>query len=194
MRLLIGLVTLLPLFAVAETAYVTDNLRLRMYADAELTSVVETLVSGDQFEVLSRNSQTARVELSDGRQGYVSAGYIVYDKPAKLIVNQSLAETERLTSDLKELQAAFAEPQALVDSLKQESADLQAQLEEASNRTAELQASNESLEKRQQRYRYSLPYTWVGGAIVICLIAGFLGGLWWVDRQSRKRHGGIRVF
>lgn len=194
MRLFIGLVTLFPLIAAAETAYVTDNLRLRLYADAELTSVLATLVSGDQFEVLSRNSQTALVELADGRQGYVSAGYIVYEKPAKLVVNQSLAETERLTTELEQLQASFAEPQALVDSLTQESSELQAQLDESAGRTAELEASNESLVNRQQRYRYSLPYTWVGGAIVVCLVAGFFGGLWWVDRQNRARHGGIRVY
>ncbi|MDH3746638.1 MAG: hypothetical protein OER97_00415 [Gammaproteobacteria bacterium] len=194
MRLIIGLLTLIPMMAVAETAYVTDNLRLRMYADAELTSVVETLVSGDQFEVLSRNSQTALVELADGRQGYVSAGYIVYEKPAKLIVNESQAEMERLSLRVEELQASFAEPQALVDKLRQESADLQARLDESSSRTAELEASNESLAARQERYRYSLPYTWVGGAVVVCLITGFFGGLWWIDRQNRARHGGIRVY
>jgi SH3 domain protein len=194
MRLIIGLVALIPLVAAAETAYVTDNLRLRMYADAELTSVVETLVSGDEFEVLSRNSQTALVELADGRQGYVSAGYIVYEKPAKLIVNESLAETARVTQQLEELQASFAEPQALVDRLQQESATVQSQLDTTNSRVAELEAENASLENRQQRYRFSLPYTWVGGAIVVCLIGGFLCGLWWVDRQNRRRHGGIRVY
>jgi hypothetical protein len=34
----------------------------------------------------------------------------------------------------------------------------------------------------------------VGSAIAVCLIAGFLGGLWWVDHRSRKRHGGIRIY
>jgi hypothetical protein len=32
------------------------------------------------------------------------------------------------------------------------------------------------------------------GAIGACLIAGFVGGLWWVDQRSRKRHGGIRIY
>lgn len=194
MRLLIGLVALMPLLVAAETAYVTDNLRLRLYANAELTSIVETLVSGDQFEVVSRNSQTALVELPDGRRGYVSAGYIVYDKPAKLIVAETQAEADRLTNELDELKAAFAEPAALVDRLQQEKADLQGQLDAATGRSTDLEAENESLTKRQQRYRYSLPYSWVGGAVLVCLIAGVLGGLWWTDRQSRRRHGGIRVY
>ena len=190
----LGLLTLLPITAAAETAYVTDNLRLRMYSDANLTSVIETLQSGDAFEVLSRNSQTALVELPDGRQGYVSAGYIVYDPPAKLIVNEAQAEVERVTAELDALQAAFAEPQALVDELQAEASSLQADLEAATARVAELEDSNESLVAKQARYRYSLPYTWVGGAIIIALIAGVLLGQWWDDRQSRKRHGGIRVY
>lgn len=194
MRLIIGLMALLPVLAVAETAYVTDNLRLRMYADAELTSVVETLQSGDPFELLSRNSQTALVQLPDGRQGYVSAGYIVNEKPAKLIVAESLAEVERLTALNAELQASFAEPQALVDQLRAELSDLNAQLDAAAARVVDLEESNRSLTEKQARYRYSLPYTWVGGAIIVCLIAGVLLGNWWDDRQSRKRHGGIRVY
>lgn len=190
----IGLMTLLPIMAAAETAYVTDNLRLRMYSDASLTSVIETLQSGDAFEVLSRNSQTALVQLADGRQGYVSAGYIVYDPPAKLIVNEAQAEVERVTAELESMRAAFAEPQALVDQLQAEASTLQADLDAATAHAAELEESNESLLAKQARYRYSLPYTWVGGAIIIALIAGILLGQWWDDRQSRRRHGGIRVY
>jgi len=153
MRLFIGVLTLLPLLAAAETAYVTDNLRLNMYQNADLSGTrIDTLVSGQAFEVLSRNAQTALVELPDGKQGYVSAAYMVFDKPARLIVTETQAENERLSNELDELRQSFAEPAALVERLRQ------------------------------------------GGAILICLLGGFLFGLWWVDRQSRKRHGGIRIY
>lgn len=193
MRFLTGILLFVPLIAVAETAYVTDNLRLRLYADAELSSVIDTLESGDAFEVLSRNSQTALVELPDGRQGYLSAGYIVDEKPAKLIVEETAAEVARLTSELDELEAAFAEPAATLDRLKAENAELAASLAAATNLAEGLQAEKADLDRRQAQYRYSLPYTWVGGAIVVTLIAGLLLGLWWADRQNRRRHGGIRV-
>ncbi len=194
MRLILTLAALFPMLAIAETAYVTDNLRLRLYDTADLTNVIETLVSGDQLEVLSRNRQTALVRLDDGRQGYVAAGYIVYDKPAKLIVAESQAETERLRAEIAELEAAFAEPQALVARLEQQTAELQASLDAAVARGDDLEARNQSLVDRQARYRYSLPYTWVFGALVICLAAGVFLGRWWVDQQSRRRHGGIRVY
>lgn len=194
MRLLFGLMALLPVLAAAETAYVTDNLRLRLYADAQLTSVIDTLVSGDQFEVLSRSSQTARVELPDGRQGYVSAGYIVYEKPAKLVVAETQTRNERLAAELEELKAAFAEPAALIERLQAESGELKSQLDAALAEAAEFESQNAVLARRQEAYRYSLPFSWVGGAIAICLLAGFFAGLWWVDRQNRRRHGGIRVY
>ncbi len=195
MRLFIGVLTLLPLLAAAETAYVTDNLRLNMYQNADLSGTrIDTLVSGQAFEVLSRNAQTALVELADGRQGYVSAAYMVFDKPARLMLAETQAENERLNGELDEMRQSFAEPAALVESLRQESADLQATIDANAARMAQLEEENQSHVSRASRYRFSLPYTWVGGAIMVCLLGGFLFGLWWVDRQSRKRHGGIRIY
>jgi SH3 domain protein len=195
MRLFFGVLTLLPLLAVAETAYVTDNLRLNMYQNADLSGArVDTLVSGQAFEVLSRNAQTALVELEDGRQGYVSAAYMVFDKPARLIVAETQAENDRLTQELTDMRQSFAEPAALVERLQQESADLQATIDSNAARMVELDEKNQAHISRAARYQYSLPYSWVGGAIIVCLIAGFLFGLWWVDRESRKRHGGIRIY
>ena len=195
MRLFIGVLTLLPLLAAAETAYVTDNLRLNMYQNADLSGTrVDTLVSGQAFEVLSRNAQTALVELEDGTQGYVGAAYMVFDKPARLIVAGTQAENDRLTQELANMRQSFAEPAALVERLQQESADLQARIDSNAARMLELDEENQAHIKRAATYQYSLPYSWVSGAIIVCLIAGFLLGLWWVDRESRKRHGGIRIY
>lgn len=197
MRRLFGILTLLLIAstAAAETAYITDNLRLRMYANADLSGErIDTLESGQQFEVLSRNAQTAYIELPDGRQGYVSAAYIVLERPAKLIVAETQAEVDRLTGELQVLRDSFAEPAATIESLQQQNAALQDELDVSNARRAELETVNESLVSRAESYAHSLPYTWVGGAIGVCLIAGFLLGLWWSDRQSRRRHGGIRVY
>ncbi len=195
MRRWILLLAFAPLFASAETAYVTDNLRLNVYATADFSgSPIRTLQSGDAFEVLSRGQLAANVELEDGATGFVRAAYIVTDPPARLIVAQTQADNDRLNRELEELRASFAEPAAVIEGLQQQTADLSTQLEEANERASTLEEENDSLVRRAASYQYSLPYTWVGGAIFVCLIAGFLIGLWWVDRQNRKRHGGIRVY
>jgi SH3 domain protein len=195
MRIVLGLLVLLPVMAAAETGYVTDRLMLGLH-QAEDTSdrPFRSLESGTEFEILSRDRLYAHVRLADGTEGYVKAAYVVYEPPAKLIVNQTQAEVERLTTELEEAKAAFAEPAAVIDSLKAETATLKSDLETARSRVEGLEEDNARFQSRAERYQYSLPYTWVGGAIGVCLIAGFLVGLWWVDHRSRKRHGGIRIY
>ena len=193
--LVFGLLVLLPLMAAAETGYVTDRLMLGLHQAADTSDrPFRSLESGTEFEILSRDRLYAHVRLSDGTEGYVKAAYVVYEPPAKLIVNQTQAQVERLTTELDEAKAAFAEPAAVIDSLKAQAETLESDLEASRSRAAELEEDNARYQSRAERYKYSLPYKWVGGAIGVCLIAGFLGGLWWVDHRSRKRHGGIRIY
>lgn len=195
MRLVTGLLALLPLLAAAETGYVTDRLILGLH-EAEDTSdrAFRSLESGQEFEVLSRDRLYARIQLPDGTQGYVKAAYVVYDPPAKLIVNQTQARVDELTAELDEARRAFAEPAAAIEALKVESAGLRSELDASQARVGELEEENSTYRRRAEQYQYSLPLTWVLGAIGVCLIAGFIGGLWWVDYRSRKRHGGIRIY
>jgi SH3 domain protein len=195
MRIVFGLLALLPVLAAAETGYVTDRLMLGLHEAADTSDrPFRSLESGTEFEILSRDRLYAHVRLPDGTEGYVKAAYVVFEPPAKLIVNQTQAEVERLTTELSEAKAAFAEPAAVIDSLKAQAATLESDLEAARTRAEELEDDNAGYERRAERYKYSLPYTWVGWAIGVCLIGGFLAGLWWVDHRSRKRHGGIRIY
>ena len=195
MRLVIGLLVLVPALAAAETGYVTDRLMLGLHQAQDTSDrPFRSLESGTRFEVLSRDRLYAQVRLEDGTEGYVKAAYVVYEPPAKLIVTEAQAQVERLSSELDEAKAAFAEPAAVIDSLKAEAEALESDLEAARSRVEELEEDNTRLQSRAERYQYSLPYTWVGGAIGVCLVAGFLAGLRWVDHRSRKRHGGIRIY
>lgn len=195
MRLVFIVMVLAPLIVAAETGYVTDKLILGLH-QAEDTSdrAFRSLESGQAVEILSRDRNYAHVQLPDGAQGYVKAAYLVYEKPAKLIVAEAQAEAARLASELEEIRQAFSGPAATIEALQQKSADLQTQLDDRTAQLAEIGTQNDDLRSRQQDYRYSLPLSWVAGAIGACLIAGFLCGLWWVDQRSRKRHGGIRIY
>lgn len=195
MRLIIGVLALLPLVAAADTAYVTDNLRLGLH-EAEDTSdrAFRVLESGQPMEVLLRAGNYANVRLPDGTEGWVKSGYLVVEKPAKLIVAETMAERDALATELEEARAAFAEPAATIQNLQNEASELRAQLDSAQSRISALQEENASIQGLKERYRGSVPLSWVGGAILVCLIAGVIGGLWWADRASRKRHGGIRIY
>ncbi len=195
MRLVCGMLGLLPLLVVAQTVYVTDNLRLGLHEAADTSGPsTRTLDSGQELEILSRDRNYANVRLPDGTEGWVKAAYLVDDKPAKLIVAETQAESDRLRGELEDLRQQFASPASIIAALEEESANLRAQVNENETRIAELSTTSSDLRQQQAQFQGSLPLSWVGGAIGVCLIGGFLFGLWWVDRRSRQRHGGIRIY
>lgn len=197
MRLTAGLLLFiaLPLSAIAETAYVTDQLRLGLHRAADTSDrSFRTLQSGQEMEVLSQTTNYANVRLPDGTVGYVKAAYLVTEKPAALIVAETQAENEKLKEELARTKSQFAGPAATIDALEKQVAEQHAALDEGTRRVAELRAQNDDYLSRQEQYRYSLPVSWVIGATSVCLIAGFLAGLWWIDYRSRKRHGGFRIY
>ena len=195
MRLIFGVLILLPAFAAAETAYVTDNLRLGLHT-AEDTSdrAFRFLESGQAMEILTRDRNYANVRLPDGTEGWVKSAYLVDEKPAKLIVAETIEERDRIARELEEAKAAFAEPAATIDDLRGQSARLSTELDGARAEIDALRAENASIQGLKEQYRGSVPLTWVAGVIALCLVVGFLVGLWWVDHRSRKRHGGIRIY
>ena len=195
MRLLISAFLLLPVLAAAETAYVTDNLRLGLHA-AEDTSdrAFRFLESGQPMEVLVRDRNYANVRLPDGAEGWVKSAYLVDEKPAKLIVAETIAERDALATELAQAKEAFAEPAATIDQLRAETANLTAKLDDAQAEITNLRDEVASIEGMKEQYRGAVPLKWVGGVIVVSLVLGFLLALWWNDRQSRKRHGGIRIY
>ena len=195
MRFFIVLLVLLPVVAAAETAYVTDNLRLGLHA-AEDTSdrAFRFLDSGQPMEVLVRDRNYANVRLPDGTEGWVKSAYLVDEKPAKLIVAETIAERDALAAELDSARQSFAEPAAAIGRLEAEVGGLTSQLGAAQAQVDELQQENASIRGLKEQYRGSVPIKWVGGAIVLCLVIGFIAGLRWVDYRSRKRHGGIRIY
>ena len=195
MRAAILLIIALPFCVFAETAYVTDNLRLGLHQAPDTSDrAFRTLESGQELEVVSRNRNYANVRLPDGVQGYVKAAYLVFEKPAKLIVDETLRSNQELEQELESMKSAFAAPAATIDTLKAQVAEKDAVLEESMAQIEELAAENEDYENRFGQYKHSLPFKWVGGAMFVCILGGFLLGLWWVDFQSRKRHGGVRIY
>ena len=195
MRLILGFLALLPLAAMADTAYVTDNLRLGLYESADTSGrPFRMLESGQAMEILTRDRNYANARMPDGDEGWVKSAYLVSEKPAKLIVAETLAERDALAAELEEMKLAFATPAATIETLRNDVEDLATRLQAAESQNIELEQENAGYSGLRDQYKGSLPVNWVVAAIGICLVGGFLGGLWWVDRRSRIRHGGIRIY
>lgn len=185
---------LLPTVLFAQTAYVTDILRLNVYSTPDFSgNPTRTLMSGDGFEVLLRERLATQVQLADGTTGYVRTAYIVDEKPARLIVAETQAEVDRLGAELARTRAAFADPAAEIDSLNQRISVLEGEVAARTETVSELETSLSRLQSSAERYANSVPLTWSLGALFVALIGGFIGGMRYIDHQIRKRHGGIRV-
>ena len=170
-RYLLLLLVAVPVIAAGQTAYVTDNLRLGIHQAPDTSDrAFRTLESGQELEIVTSNRNYAQVTLPDGTQGYVKVAYLVFDKPAKLIVDETQA------------------------ALEQRVAEGESALQDQSARLAELADENADFKAKQAQFQFSLPLPLVGVAMGLSLLAGFLAGLWWLDARSRRRHGGFRIY
>lgn len=179
----------------AETAYVTDNLRLGLHQAADTSDrAFRTMDSGQELDIVNRDRNYAQVRLPDGTNGYVKAAYLVFDKPAKLIVEETQARVDELENELEKARSDFAAPAATIASLEQKLADVDTDVQGSNAIIADLTEANDNYRRRHDQFKYSMPITWVLAALAVCGFAGFLAGMWWLDHRSRKRHGGIRVY
>lgn len=195
-KCLIAIVALAwPALLMAETAYVTDILRLGLHR-AEDTSdqPFRTLVSGTELEVLARTTNFAQVQGADGEAGWVKSAYLVIDKPAQLRVAETEAELSALRGELDRAKFAQRSAEQQLDQVAQriDSAASSSNAVEAT--LSRLKYENADFAQRLERYRGSVPMSWALGALVVTLVAGFALGLGWIDYTSRRRHGGFRIY
>jgi SH3 domain protein len=191
---LLWILSLAPVFAGAETAYVTDMLRLGIHNASDTSDrPFDNLVSGTPLEVLERQPNYARVRTPSGQEGWVKSAYLVDEKPAQARIADAEAEVTRLRSALQVAESAHDEAETTADALSRQVA-ASAGSDEAIRETLErLKHENTSYAEQLEAYRGALPLAWVGAAILVTLVAGFVAGWWWLDSSIRRRHGGFRI-
>jgi len=184
-----------PTLILADTAYVTDILRLGLH-EAEDTSdqPFRTLVSGAELEVLQRVPNYALVQTADGQQGWVKSAYIVATKPAQLRVSEVEAALEVMRDELSRAQIAQEAAEFQTEQLGRNIRAREDSSDAVLDTLARLRSDTESYETRLEAYRSSVPLSWVAVALAVALVGGFLAGMWCLDVLIRKRHGGFRVY
>jgi len=179
----------------AETAYVTDILRLGLHAAQDTSDrPFQTLVSGAELEVLQRITNFAEVTTADGRQGWVKSAYLVTDKPAQLIVAETQAALEAVRQELNTEQQARIGAESELHDLMTNAESRLGQVVAMETQIGELDARNTELEAQLETYRSVVPLRWAASAVIASLLGGFFLGLWALDAYVRHRHGGFRVY
>lgn len=191
--LIILVSTILVPVAQAETAYVTDQLRLGFHRAPDTSDrPFRMLLSGEQVEILERNRFYARVRASDGTEGWVKAGFLMNDKPAVLRVAEVEAKQAGLDEELGKIAEERTATSEQIARLEQDAQTARGELLSVRTENSRLKEENEAFQRKFATP--SVPWTWTLGGALFALLAGFIFGLMFVDYRSRKRHGGIRVY
>ena len=174
--LITGLLVFLPLPGIAETLYVTDKIHIAMRAGpGKEAAPLKTLASGTALEVLVKEGSQIQVRDPEKIEGWVDAGYLIPEPPAR-------GQVEKLQAQLQQLQAALAQETAktkeLTDKLAQPAANTPPVSIPAPSAPGNTLAEN---------------YLSVGWLIFsfAMLIVGFFAGIQWIRQVYRRRMGGM---
>ena len=181
--------------AQTETAYVTDVLRLGLHRAADTSDrPFRSLESGQEMTVISRDRLYAQVRLPDGTQGYVKAGFLVDEKPARLVVSELRETLDARTAELASVREEFGDSANIIGGLRADLSGAREQLATLQSQHEDVLAQNAEFERKMRGYGLSLPWPLALGSVLVALVLGFVGGYWWIDSRSRKRHGGFRIY
>lgn len=139
-----------------ETGWIQSEVRLNLRTGAGIDyRIVGTVVSGDAVRVLEKRENWTRVQTSDGKTGWIPAGYLQNTPPAAQRV--PLLEDEN-----RELKERLAKIESELTTLKSETAEIHA-------RDAAQRAQLETLTTENQRLRTerSLPLLLAGAGIFV---------------------------
>ncbi len=151
----------------AETAYISENIRLPVRQEpGSSKKIISIATTGDQVEILQKGPDWSKIQLADGKQGWALTRFLTSQLPC----STQLRDIQKKYADLES--HATGTPADGIDSLKQENQKLSA---EQQNCTKEYQAISEKYETLKN-----------DAADVVKLKTSYEGALSKVSEQAKK--------
>lgn len=95
--------------AIAEKRYVTDRILLGIHTEAdEASSLVKSIPSGTEFDVLETVKGFIKIKLTDGTEGWVSSGFVMKETPSTRKYDVLAHQYEQTTQELDKLKVDYA--------------------------------------------------------------------------------------
>jgi ElaB/YqjD/DUF883 family membrane-anchored ribosome-binding protein len=181
------LFALLAAGAAADTAYVSDELVLGVYAEQNGQGQrLTTLHSGTSVETVSQSGEFTQVRLSDGTLGWVKSVFLTGKEPAIVRVKQLEEELERSRASPAALKEAAALSE--VERLKQELNARQAEIDAARSQQRPTAVPAAAAPLR------TTPATGIAAGAFLGLLCGFWLGYATLARRIKHKFGGIKVY
>jgi SH3 domain protein len=167
----------------AETAYVTDTLRVGVRptpdSHATPTGVIKT---GMRLQLLESSNGYVRIKTEDDLEGWVKDSYIVTTPPAMITLQKLQQQQGALESKLKTLDENN-------QVLQEANRVLNQRLDQLSTERAQWQLSQARATLADKDVSW---FWWMLGFLMIAG-AGFYSGITWYRQSVMKRLGGLRV-
>jgi len=184
------LLALLAARGVADTAYVSDELVLGVYADPNNQGQrLATLHSGTRVDTLLQSGEFTQVRLSDGTTGWVKSAFLTSKEPAVVRLKQLEEELDRAHATTPALAEAAARSE--VEQLKQELAARQTELDAVRVGSVPQSAAAVPIFLPAARERWAMIASLGALAGLVC---GFCLGYATLARRIRQKFGGLKVY
>lgn len=159
--------------------WVRGEVRLNLRtAPGSNRKIITTIATGDRVTVLERADDWTRVQVPDGREGWIPAGFLSNEAPAVIQLDRSESELSEARKSLTETTAEAKTLRATNDKLTE------------SNKT--LTDANLRLDSENRRLKAGARWPeWITGAAI--LVVGMLFGAALQARAGRRAHARIRI-
>lgn len=165
--------------AAAETAWVKGSVRLNLRSGAGTQyKILQSVETGDSMTILGRADDWTRVRTSEGKVGWIPAGYLETEPPPTLRLAMLETETGTLRSELEEIRAEAARLRESNATLAASDSGQREQIESLNIENYELRAGS--------RYQ-----EWITGALILAL--GMIIGAFLHRNSTRRPSSRIRL-
>ena len=184
----VALVLLAAAARAGEPLYVVEQVIVSVNSSADGSGErVASLKSGERVELIERAGESVHVRLPDGKEGWLRAIYLSGDAPLKPRLAQAEAEAARLQAQVSRLEGQLA----AATSARHETQALPAA---AAAAVAEDPPAPTAMFATPAPAGPRHAWPWVLGAGIAGLGLGFVLGWRILDRNIRRKYGGLRIY
>lgn len=196
----------LPGMASAETAYVSDKIQagIRVQPNKE-GPALKTVSTGTVLEVLERMAGFARVRDADGTEGWIDAGVLSAEPPARSQLESLKGQLYTLKAEVDKAHTTLARETAKSAELARKLTEKTTQAEKFASQIAQptpapqqvatpAPESPSAVQTDGQRLAENTWFSlgWSAFSFAM-LVVGFFAGIAWLREVNRKKLGGMHL-
>lgn len=194
-----------------DRQYVTDQLRLSMYANANDSSqVLKLLDSGDSVDIIQIQGPYALVLGPEGTRGWVKRGFLVTEPTSNLLLEEEKQKSASLVAEIEKFsnsKAIIEQYEKDLDSMAAKLAGLEAEKQQANQTIValeeEIEAKQRELDARYEGGMAALftlrdtavnywPY--LVPIVLLIILLSYLVSKYIVESRIKSRFQGIKIW